>query len=69
MGIDLWPCGYTVVVSQFRRGGDSPYTKRHYGSHSRKQTLLPYLYFVCDDKGLVRYVGKSLEDQVLQRWI
>lgn len=29
----------------------------------------PYLYFVCDDQGLVHYVGKSKEDQVLQRWI
>lgn len=29
----------------------------------------PYLYFVCDDQAHVRYVGKSLEDHVLQRWI
>lgn len=29
----------------------------------------PYLYFVCDDQAQVRYVGKSLEKQVLQRWI
>lgn len=29
----------------------------------------PYLYFVCDAQERVRYVGKSKEDQVLQRWI
>lgn len=29
----------------------------------------PYLYFVCDDQAQVLYVGKSLEKQVLQRWI
>lgn len=29
----------------------------------------PYIYFVTDDCGQVRYVGKSLEDQVIQRWV
>lgn len=29
----------------------------------------PYIYFVCDAGGLVRYVGKSLEENVLKRWI
>lgn len=29
----------------------------------------PFLYFVCDDQELVRYVGKSHEDQVIQRWV
>ncbi len=29
----------------------------------------PYVYFICDSTGAVRYVGKSLEDQVIQRWV
>lgn len=29
----------------------------------------PYIYFVCDAREQVRYVGKSLEDQVIQRWV
>jgi len=29
----------------------------------------PYVYFVTDDGGLVRYVGRSLEGQVILRWV
>ena len=29
----------------------------------------PYLYFVTDDQSQVRYVGKSLEKHVIQRWV
>lgn len=29
----------------------------------------PYIYFVCDDTGAVQYVGKSMEDQVIHRWV
>ncbi|MCW5631814.1 MAG: hypothetical protein KIT17_00610 [Rubrivivax sp.] len=29
----------------------------------------PYVYFVCHAASLVRYVGKSLEEQVIQRWV
>lgn len=29
----------------------------------------PYVYFVVDDAGWVRYVGKSLEGQVIHRWV
>ncbi|WP_137917048.1 GIY-YIG nuclease family protein [Hydrogenophaga sp. 2FB] len=28
----------------------------------------PYVYFVCDDADRVRYVGKSLEKDVIARW-
>lgn len=28
----------------------------------------PYVYFVCDDTDRVRYVGKSLEKDVISRW-
>jgi hypothetical protein len=29
----------------------------------------PYVYFVCDDLARVRYIGKSLEEHVIQRWV
>lgn len=29
----------------------------------------PYIYFVCDDVGAVQYVGKSMEDQIIHRWV
>ena len=29
----------------------------------------PYVYFVCDDKDQVRYVGKSMESEVIHRWV
>lgn len=35
----------------------------------RSVALGPYVYFVLDSSELVRYVGKSLEKQVIQRWI
>ncbi len=35
----------------------------------RSRQAGPYLYFVCDANDRVRYVGKSLEDHVLQRWV
>jgi hypothetical protein len=35
----------------------------------RSATPGPFVYFVCDTTGLVRYVGKSLENQVIQRWV
>lgn len=53
---------YPIVGPLPTRGRNTPALE---SSHSRG----PYLYFVCDDQGLVHYVGKSQEDQVLQRWV
>lgn len=43
------------------------------GSKSRSQEQStshgPFIYFVCDDTGLVRYVGKSQEKDVVSRWV
>ena len=33
------------------------------------QTAGPFIYFVLNGQGQVRYIGKSLEKCVLQRWI
>lgn len=35
----------------------------------RSSQLGPYVYFVCDADGNVRYVGKSKEKYITQRWI
>lgn len=29
----------------------------------------PFVYFVIDDAGIVHYVGKSLEKQLIHRWV
>ena len=46
-----------------------PTAARNTPAMERSALERPYLYFVCDDQGRVRYVGKTLEDQVLHRWI
>lgn len=46
-----------------------PTAARNTPAQERSKLQGPYLYFVCDDQGRVRYVGKTLEDQVLHRWI
>ncbi len=46
-----------------------PTAGRHTPALERSVKAGPYVYFVCDASGDVRYVGKSLEDQVIQRWV
>lgn len=49
--------------------GPLPTAARNTPELERSRLHGPYLYFVCDANDRVRYVGKSLEDRVLQRWI
>lgn len=49
--------------------GPLPTNGRNTPAMERSRQAGPYLYFVCDEQERVRYVGKSLEDQVLQRWV
>lgn len=49
--------------------GPLPTAARNTPELERSRLNGPYMYFVCDDQDRVRYVGKSLEDRVLQRWI
>ena len=49
--------------------GPLPTKGRNTPAMERSRHAGPYLYFVCDAQERVRYVGKSLEDQMLQRWV
>lgn len=49
--------------------GPLPTAARNTPALEPSRLVHPYLYFVCDDQGRVRYVGKTLEAQVLHRWI
>lgn len=46
-----------------------PSAGRHTAPLEASASSGPYVYFVCDAGGLVRYVGKSLEEQVIHRWV
>lgn len=46
-----------------------PKAGRHTAPLEASPSSGPYVYFVCDSGGLVRYVGKSLEEQVIHRWV
>lgn len=41
MGVDLWPRGYSVVVSESSEGETAPLLNVIHGSHNREQTYLP----------------------------
>jgi hypothetical protein len=49
--------------------GPLPTKGRSTPAMERSRQAGPYLYFVCDAQERIRYVGKSLEDQVIQRWV
>lgn len=49
--------------------GPLPTAGRNTPAQERAMSAGPFLYFVCDSQERVRYVGKSLEQHVLQRWI
>lgn len=49
--------------------GPLPTEGRRTCALERSPNTGPYIYFVCDAKEMVRYVGKSLEEQVIHRWV
>lgn len=49
--------------------GPLPSAGRKTVPHESASSPGPFVYFVVDDKERVRYVGKSLEAQVLHRWM
>lgn len=70
-----------VIPGSFRRNkaafahheypilGPLPAEGRKTSVLQRSSNVGPFVYFVCDDQDQVRYIGKTLELGVLQRWI
>ena len=70
-----------VLAGSFRRNkadfahleypvlGPLPGSGRNTAPKERSAATGPFIYFVVDDQEHVRYIGKSMEDQVLRRWM